>query len=168
MAVYACVPFTDTDPLAGVTARETNCGAVIVSTVEPLTEPRVALMVVLPTLAPVARPPLVMVAAAVLLELHVTEAVRFCVLLSLYVPVAVKAWVRPLATDGFAGVTAIETKVKVTVKPVEPLIEPEVARMVVLPTATPVATPAMVMVAAAVLLELHVTEAVRFWVLVSV
>ena len=54
-----------------------------------------------------------------------------------------------------------------TVKPAEPLTEPEVARMVVLPTATPLARPALVIVAAAVFVEVQVTELVRFWVLLS-
>jgi len=43
------------------------------------------------------------------------------------VPVAVKACVLPLAMEGLAGVTAIETRAVVTVNPVEPVIEPEVA-----------------------------------------
>ena len=52
---------------------------------------------------------LLMVAMAVLLELQVTEFVRFCVLLSENVPVAVNCTVSPGAMVGFAGVTAIET-----------------------------------------------------------
>ena len=56
-------------------------------------------------------PPLVIVATAVLVELHVTELVRFCVLLSLYVPVAVYCWVVPLAMEALAGVTASDTSV---------------------------------------------------------
>src|SRR6266850_2283369 len=125
-------------------------------------------MVVLPTATPVATPAAVMVAAAVLLELQVTEAVRFCVLPSVYVPVAVYACVRPLAIDALAGVTARETNCgAVTVRPVEPFTAPELAWMVVLPTATPVATPAAVTVAAAVLLELQVTVVVMFCVLLS-
>ena len=56
--------------------------AVTVRPVDPPIAPEVAVMVALPTLAPVARPPLVTVAFA-LLEVHVTDAVRFCVLLSL-------------------------------------------------------------------------------------
>jgi len=55
----------------------------------------------------------------------------------------------------------------VTVRPVDPLIPPEVAWIVALPVATPVARPAAVMLATPVLLELHVTDAVRFCVLLS-
>jgi hypothetical protein len=69
---------------------------------------------------------------------------------------------------GFAGVTAIETSTgAVTVRLVEPLIEPDTAEIVVLPVATPVASPAVVIVAVVVLVELQVTELVRFWVLLS-
>ena len=72
-----------------------------------------------------------------------------------------------LAIAGFAGVTEIDTKTAVTVKFVVPLIEPKVARMVVVPVPAPVAKPALLMVAAAVFVELQVTELVRFWVLPS-
>ena len=51
--------------------------------VEPLIDPDVAEIVVEPVPVPVARPPLEIVATAVLVELQVTELVRFCVLLSL-------------------------------------------------------------------------------------
>jgi hypothetical protein len=57
--------------------------AVTVSTVEPETDPDVALMTLVPTPAPVARPPEVMVAVEIVADAHVTDAVRFCVLLSL-------------------------------------------------------------------------------------
>ena len=40
-----------------------------------------------------------------------TELVRFCVLPSLKVPVAVNCWVSPTATEGFAGVTATDFSV---------------------------------------------------------
>ena len=46
-------------------------------------EPETAWIVVLPVATPVASPPLVIVATDVLVEVHVTEPVRFCVLLSL-------------------------------------------------------------------------------------
>src|SRR5215472_10967313 len=96
---------------AGVTAIETNTGAVTVRFVEPLMEPDVAEIVVLPVATPVASPAsLPIIATAIFDELQVTELVRFCVLLSLYVPVAVNCWATPLAIEGFAGVTASETK----------------------------------------------------------
>ena len=64
-----------------------------------------------PVATVLAEPALLMVATAVFEELQVTELVRFWVLLSLYVPVAVNCCGKPLATEGFAGVTAIEVKV---------------------------------------------------------
>jgi hypothetical protein len=75
-------PFT-IDGFAGVTAIETSTGPVTVRFVEPLIEPEVARIVVLPVATPDANPALVIVATAVFVELQVTELVRFCVLLSL-------------------------------------------------------------------------------------
>ena len=77
------------DGFAGVTAIDCSVAAVTVSTVEPLMAPEVALIVLVPTPTPVAKPPVVMVAVEVVAEAHVTDAVRFWVLLSLKVPVAV-------------------------------------------------------------------------------
>jgi hypothetical protein len=57
--------------------------AVTVNKVGPTTAPEVALMVLVPTATAVVIPPALMVAVAVVPEAHVTEAVRFCVLLSL-------------------------------------------------------------------------------------
>jgi hypothetical protein len=51
--------------------------------VEPVTPPEVAWIVVLPAAAPVAKPPLVIVAAAVFVEAQVTTLVMFRVPLSL-------------------------------------------------------------------------------------
>ena len=139
-----------------------------VSTVDPDTDPEVALITLDPTPAPVARPPEVIVAVDVVAEAQVTEAVRFCVLLSLYVPVAVNCCVWPLAIEGLAGVTAIETRVaEPTVSTVDPDTEPEVALMTLVPTPAPVARPPEVMVAVDVVAEAHVIDAVRFWVLLS-
>ena len=82
--------------MAGMTTMDASTTCVTVRPVEPLIEPEVAEIVVLPMPTPVANPPLVIVAAAVFVELQVTELVRFCVLPSLYVPVAVNCWVAPL------------------------------------------------------------------------
>jgi hypothetical protein len=67
----------------GVTAIDFSVAAVTVSTVEPTTDPEVALIVLVPTATAVASPPAPIVAVPVVPEAHVTEAVRFCVLLSL-------------------------------------------------------------------------------------
>ena len=77
------------DGFAGVTAIDCSVAAVTVRTVEPLMAPEVAVIVLVPTPAPVAKPPVVIVAVEVVPEAHVTDVVRFCVLLSLNVPVAV-------------------------------------------------------------------------------
>jgi hypothetical protein len=69
--------------LAGVTAIDCSVAAVTVSKVEPTTDPDVALMLLVPTPAPVAKPPVVIVAVPGVPEAHVTEFVKFCVLLSL-------------------------------------------------------------------------------------
>ena len=86
-------------------------------------------MLLLPVPAPLAKPVLLMVATEVFEEPQVTEFVRFCVLPSLYVPVAANCCVPPLAIDGFVGVTAIDdnTAAAVMVSVVEPVIEPEAA-----------------------------------------
>jgi hypothetical protein len=134
--------------------------------VEPLIDPEVALMFALPTATAVARPAL-MVATAVLVEAQEAVLVRFCVLPSLYVPVAVNCWMEAWTIEGLAGVTPTETSVAgVTVKLAEPLIDPEVALIVVPPTVTAVAKLAL-MVATVVLVEVQEAVLVRFCVLPS-
>ena len=164
-----CVSPLATDGFAGVTAIDCSTAAVTVNKVEPLIAPELALMVLVPIPTAVARPPAVIVAVPVVPEVHVTELVRFCVLLSVSVPVAVNCCVSPLATDGFAGVTAIDTSVAgVTVNKVEPTTDPEVALMVLVPIPTDVARPPAMIVAVPVVPEVQVTELVRFCVLLSV
>jgi len=73
--------------------------------------------------------------------------------------VALNCFVLPLATDGFTGVTAIDTNTGgPTVKIVLAVIPAELALIWDVPCATPVATPRAVMVATAVLDETHVAE----------
>src|ERR1700684_1770615 len=111
-ALYCCVSPSATVADAGVTAIDCSVAAVTVSVAELLvTDPDVALIVVLPTPAPVARPEALMVATVVEADLPVAVLVRFCVLPSLYVPVAVNCCVAPFAIDGAAGVTAIDCSV---------------------------------------------------------
>jgi hypothetical protein len=168
VAVNCCVSPLATEGLAGVTAIVCSVAAVTVSTVEPEIAPEAAEIVEVPAPAPVAKPAAVIVATAGVAELHVTLPVTFCVLLSLNVPVAVNCWVRPLAIEGFAGVTAIDCKVAaLTVRTVEPEIAPEVAEMVEEPTLAPVASPVALMVATVGVAALHVTLPVKFCVLLS-
>jgi hypothetical protein len=168
VAVNCCVAPLVIEGFAGVTAMDCSVAAVTVSKVEPLMDDDVAVMVEVPTPAPVARPAALIVAVAVVPELHVTVPVKFCVEPSLNVPVAVNCCVAPLVIEGFAGVTAIDCNVAaVTVRTVEPLIAPDVALIVEVPTPAPLATPAALIVAVVVVPELHVTLDVRFWVVPS-
>ena len=77
--------------------------------------------------------------------------------------------VAPLATKGFAGVTAMDTSVAaVTVSVVDPVTEPCFAEIVAdCPAVTPVANPLALIVAAVALEEAQVTELVRSCVLLS-
>jgi hypothetical protein len=69
--------------LAGVTVMDTSVAAVTVSVVDPDVLPNVAVMVVAPADADVARPlepdALLMVATPAVNEFQVTDVVRFCV-----------------------------------------------------------------------------------------
>jgi hypothetical protein len=148
---------------AGVTAIDCNVAAVTVRTVEPLIDEDVAVIVEVPTPAPLASPEALIVAVVVVPDDHVTVDVRFCVEPSLNVPVAVNCCVAPLAIDGFAGVTAIDCNVAaVTVSKVEPLMDDDVAVIVEVPTPAPLARPAALIVAVVVVPELQVTVLVRF------
>jgi len=156
------------DGFAGVTAIEASAGPVTVSVVFPVTLPDFAVIVEVPTVTPVATPPVVIVATAGVPEVHVTLPVITAVLLSEYVAVATNAWVRPFAIDGLAGVTAIDANVgPVTVSVVPPLMGPDVAVIVDEPTPTPVAKPPVEIVATPVADELHVTLLVMTAVLLS-
>ena len=111
---------------------------------------------------------LLIVAVAGVSELHCTVPVIFCVLPSVYVPVAVNCCVIPRARVGIAGVTAIETRTAgVTVRVVEPAIAPDVALTLVLPTATLVATPVLLRVTMLLSPVLQTADLVRSRVLPS-
>ena len=59
-----------------------RAAAVTVRTVDPWTGPDVAVIVLVPIAAALASPPIEIVAALVVPDAHVTDAVRSCVLLS--------------------------------------------------------------------------------------
>jgi hypothetical protein len=165
VAVNCCVAPLAIDGFAGVTAIDCSVAAVTVSKVEPLIDDDVAVIVELPTPAPVARPDELIVAVVVVPDDQVTVDVRFCVVPSLKVPVAVNCCVAPLAIDGFAGVTAIDCSVAaVTFSKVEPLMDDDVAVIVEVPTPAPLASPDALMVAVVVVPDDHVTLDVRFCV----
>jgi hypothetical protein len=127
---------------AGFTVIETSWTVETVRPVDPLTKPKTALIVLLPVATLVRRPWLSMVAVAGLEEVHTTDPVTSCVLLSLNVPVAVNCLVVASAMLEFAGVTASDTKLApVIVSEAVPLTEPAAAVIVVTPVATLVARP---------------------------
>lgn len=132
---------------------------------KPVTLPEAALIVVVPAATVRANPPLPIVATFVAEELQAEEVVRFCVLPSEYVPVAVNCCGAPSPIEGDAGVTAIDTSAAVTVSSVEPVILPEAALMVVVPEANALAKPCfpatLLIVATVAFVELHVTDGVR-------
>jgi hypothetical protein len=77
--------------------------------------------------------------------------------------VAANCWVAPVAIDGLAGVTAIDTNAAVvTVRVVLPVTPAELALIVDVPLAIEVARPPAAMVATFVFDEVQVTEPVRF------
>ena len=171
MAVNDCVKPLAMEGLAGATAMETNVGAVTVSTAVLLVmPPEAAVISELPTVKAVATPLALMEATAPLPEFQVAELVRSWVLLSVKVPVAVNDCVKPLAIEGLAGVTAMETNVgAVTVSTAVLLVMLlEVAVILEVPTLKPVATPLALIEATAPLAEFQVTEFVISAVLLSV
>jgi hypothetical protein len=147
---------------------EVSTAGVTVSEVMPLTLPELAVMTDEPVASADARPIVEMVATAGLADAHVTEAVTFLVEPSVYVPVAMNCSVRPLATDGSAGVTAIEVKsAAVTVRVVVPVTPPSVALTVLPPSASAMARPVLVILATATLDDAQAADAVRFCVVPS-
>ncbi len=138
---------------------------VTVKVVEPVTEPKAALIVAVPPPAPVAVEPL-MVATAVSEEDHLASVDMFSVLPSLKLPVAVNCRVPPTAMVGPVGVTTMETRVaSVTVKLVEVVIDPKAAVIVEEPTASALAKPLVLTVTILVAEDPQVTWLVRFLVL---
>jgi hypothetical protein len=83
-----------------------------------------------------------MVATLAAEDIHATDAVRFCVLPLLNVPVAVNCCVVPSGMEGLWGATASETRMAgVTVTTADPETAPEDAETVPWPTAVAVAKP---------------------------
>ena len=99
----------------GVTVRDTSIGGVTVSVLEADILPNVAVIVVSPAAAGVARPlepaALLMAATAEEDELQLTDAIRSCVVLFEYVPTASNCWVVPSAMLGVAGLIEMDRRV---------------------------------------------------------
>jgi len=101
---------------------ETRAAPVTVAVVEPLIDPDVAVMVADPTLVAVANPLDEMLTTLLADEPQLRLLVRFCVLPSLYVPVAVNCCAVPFASEGFVGVTASDTRFAAVPVPVRPIV----------------------------------------------
>jgi len=164
------VPFA-IEGFAGVTAIDTSVAAVTVNVSAGLVTPfSDAVICDVPTPIPVAKPAELIVATPGVPDTQVACVVRFCVLLSVYVPVAVSCSVSPFAIEGFAGVTAIDTSAGATAVTISAGLTtvPNVAVIcVVCVELSPVANPLALMVATKVFDETQVTCAVRFSVLLS-
>ena len=79
-----CVAPLVIDGFAGVTAIDCSVAAVTVNTTAGEVTPlKLAVMLLVPTATPVAKPPAAIVATPAVADAHVTEAVSVCVLLSL-------------------------------------------------------------------------------------
>ena len=86
--------------------------AVTVKVVAPEIPADVAVIMVDATDIAVAKPDELIVATEVFEDVQADDAVRSFVELSEYVPVAVNCTVVPVAADGFAGVTAMDFRVR--------------------------------------------------------
>ena len=101
-------------------------------------------------------------------ELQVANVVRFCVVLSEKVPMAVNCCSVSRAMLGIVGLTAMDTSVAlVTVNVALPEIRPDVAVMVALPAATGMANPFVPTTVTRGFEVLQVTSVVRFCVVLS-
>ncbi len=89
IAVNCCFNPLAKEELLGATARDWRTADVTVSVAEAVLLPNDAEIVVVPTPVAVARPELLIVATPAFDEVHVTVDVRFGIVLSVYVPVAV-------------------------------------------------------------------------------
>ncbi|BBB59855.1 hypothetical protein UNDKW_1582 [Undibacterium sp. KW1] len=104
---------------------------------------RLAVIIDVPVVTPVAIPLDNILATELLPELQVTKFVTLTLLLSEYVPIATNAWVEPIARFAVTGVIAIEFRVTAgtTVNEAEPVLPPSVAVISAGPVATAVARP---------------------------
>ncbi len=176
MAVNCCVIPSAMLEFVGVTVTYRSVGDVTVRVVEPDTLPSVAVIVVVPAAAGIAKPlepeELLTAAMAVAEELQVTDAVRSCVALFEYVPTAVNCFAAPSPMLVPAGMIEMDTSAGAgTVRVVEPDMLPSVAVIVVAPADAGVARPlepeALLTAATAEDDELQVAVAVRSCVVLS-
>jgi hypothetical protein len=173
VAVNCCVAPRTTVGVGGFIAIETSVTGLTTSVADPLTDPELTLIVVVPAPKVLASPAVtavsLMVATEAAVELQCPLRVRLCDVPSENVPVAVNGCVVPTAIVAVGGLMAIETSVAdVTVSSLEPLTNPKVAEMLAVPCATLVANPALLIVAVVGVSDDQVAVLVRFCVLPSV
>lgn len=148
-----------------MTVIDCRVAAVTVSAIVfDVTPPCAAVILLEPTPVPFARPLVLIVAAAVFEEVQFAELVRFCVVPSVNVPVAVNWSVVPLAIEVLPAVIVIDCSVAaVTVSAIVLDVIPFwVAVMLLEPVPTAVASPLVLIVAATVLDDAQVAELVKF------
>lgn len=116
----------------------------MVSTLDPLTDPELAEIIVWPTDALLALPVLVIVATVGFDDVQVATLVTSCTVPSVNVPLAANCCAAPSRIVGLAGLTATDTSAAgVTVTKADPDTEPDVAAMLVDPVETVVTRPAL-------------------------
>ena len=98
------------DNVAGATFTETAVAGITVRLAVPVTVPEVALIVAVPSTLATAAPATLTLAFAGADEIQVAVCVRFCVLPSVNVPVAVNCSVSPIGKETWFGVTATLTR----------------------------------------------------------
>jgi hypothetical protein len=158
--------------LEGVTDSDESVAGVTVSVVEPDMLPNTAVIVEVPAARQDARPlepaALLIVDTVAFEELQVTDAVRFCVVPSEYVPVAVNCLVVPFALVGLDGLIEMDASVAgVTVRALDADLLPKAAVIVAEPAATAVVSPDALIIATPAFDESQLTEVVRFCVVLS-
>lgn len=155
--------------LDGATVRVTMVALVTVRLPAPTTPPNAAVIVELPGDTPRARPWVpaesLMVAIDGAEDVQVAEFVRFCVLPSANVAVAVYCNSTCSGMLVVAGITAIDCNIEDSTTMLEVLeMAPSVAVIMADPADCPVACPEPMIVTTCVLEELHVTVLLMVWV----
>ena len=154
------------ESVAEITARSltapgadtTCCADVTVIAAEPVLPPLMAVIVAVPTPAPVTRPVALTDATAALLVVQFTGW-PFIALPDWSSRLAVSCCIAPTTTDAEAGVTltVVTTAAPVTVIAAVPDFPPEAAVIVAEPAASALTKPVALTVTAAALLDVHVT-----------
>ena len=162
VAVNCLLAPSGIDGIAGVIAIVLRAAGLTASVVELEIVPDAAVIVVVPMAMLIASPVALIVATLVSDDVHVADALRSCVLPSVYVPTATYCCEVPRGMDVAIGVTSMDTSVAgPTVSVVCPTTVPAVALMVVVPVASALATPFALIVATAGVEEDHAADEVR-------